>query len=445
MHSMGYGQELSASAPVPLGPVAAAPSAAGASRPREWAGTTRLLAPLLVLYVAVTAIAQPWGVLAGDEHDLLAYAQRILHGHYADLGTTNAIAFLWHGPGTPFVLAPFVALHVPLDAIRFLMAPLLFCAVLVFHRLLRVRLAPRAALAGAYALGLYLPFLAMLSAVHKEPLAILLVAAGLLGLSRYIASGGRRYLALGGLSLAGLAMVRLEYGWVLIALLLACGGWWALRRSSPAPRRATAVAALAVAGCIPWLAYTYSLTHKPFYWGNSGGSSLYWMSPTGPGETGQWHAAHTVFQQARFARYRPFFEHLRTLPPLERDAAMQSTAIANIRARPAEYARNLAANAARLWFLVPVWPRVAWGALALCWIFNGPLLLASAWAAATLIRNRGRLAPETFPIAAFAGIGLLLHLFPSADPRMLLPLVPALVWLIAQAAAVRLVPRQVHA
>jgi 4-amino-4-deoxy-L-arabinose transferase-like glycosyltransferase len=395
------------------------------------------------VYLAVTAIAQPWGAVAGDEQDLLWYARSILAGHYAAPHTMDAIRFLWHGPGTPFVLAPLVAAHVPLEAMRFLMAPVLFGAVLVFHRLLRVRYSPRAALAGAFALGLYLPFLPMLTAVRKEPLAVLLVASGLLGLSRYIARGDRRYMALGGLSLAALVMVRLEFGWVVIALLLACGGWWALRRSSLAPRRATAVAALAVAGCVPWLAYTYSLTHKPLYWGNSGGSSLYWMSPTGPGETGQWHAGHTVYRNAKFARYRPFLRHLQTLPPVARNAALQNTAIANIRAHPAEYARNLAANAGRMWFLVPFWPRQAWGTLALCWIFNGLLLLGSAWAAATLFRNRLRLAPETFPIAAFAGFGLLLHLFPSADPRMLLPMVPALAWLIAQAAAVRFDFRQV--
>jgi hypothetical protein len=386
-----------------------------------------------VLYLLVTAIAQPWGAPAGDEHDLLGYAQRILHGHYAEPGTMSPNRVLWHGPGTPFLLAPFVALHVPLDAMRFLMAPLLFCAALVVHRLLRVRFGPRFALAGAYAFGLYLPFLTMLPGVHKEPLAVLLVAAGLLGLSRYIARGDRRYMVLGGLSFAGLVMVRLEYGWVVIALLLACGGWWLLRRSWPAPRRATTVAALALAGCVPWLAYTYSQTHKPLYWGNSGGSSLYWMSPTGSGETGQWHADHTVFQQVRLARYRPFIAHLQSLPPLARDAAMQSAAIANIRAHPAAYARNLAANAARLWFDAPFWPRESGGALALYWVFNGLLLLASGWAAATLVRNRRRLAPETFPIAAFAGIALLLHVFFSAYPRMLLPIVPALVWLIAQA------------
>ncbi|MEA2426849.1 MAG: hypothetical protein QOF37_477 [Thermoleophilaceae bacterium] len=436
--------ERSTNAAVRLPSVARAQAVARSPRRLAVRGAALRLAPLLPLYLAVTAIAQPWGHLAGDEHDFLTYAQRILHGAYADPHTMNPNLFLWHGPGTPFLLAPFVALDVPLEAMRFLMAPLLFGAVLVFHRLLRVRLGPRASLAGAYAFGLYLPFLQPLRSVHKEPLAILLVSAGLLGLSGYLARGGRRYLALGGISLAGLVMVRLEYGWVMIALLLVCGGWWAVRRSWSPPRRAAAVAALAVAGCVPWLAYTYSLTHKPLYWGNSGGSSLYWMSPTGPGETGQWHADHTVFQNARFARYRPFIGHVKSLPPFARNAAMEKAATANVRAHPAQYARNLAANAARLWFLVPFWPRQPWGTLALYWVFNGLLIAASGWAAATLVRNRRRLAPETFPIAAFAVIGLLVHLFPSADPRMVLPIVPALVWLIAHAAALRSDTREVH-
>jgi hypothetical protein len=37
------------------------------------------------------------------------------------------------------------------------------------------------------------------------------------------------------------------------------------------------------------------------------------------------------------------------------------------------------------------------------------------------------------PLAAFAVAGLGIHLLPSADPRMTLPLVPVLVWLIVVA------------
>lgn len=404
---------------------------------RRISRTTLRLAPLLPLYLIVTAITQPWGVLAGDEGSFLDYSHRLLHGHYAAPHTMDPGSFLWHGPGTPALLAPFVALHVPLGAMRFLMAPLLFGAVLVFHRLLRFRLAPRAALIGAYAFGLYLPFYQPLRGLHKEPLAILLVAMAFLALSRYLAAGRRRHLVLAGLAFAALVMVRLEYGWVLIVMLLGGAVWWALRRSSPAPRRTVAVMAIALLGCVPWLAYTYSLTHQPLYWGNSGGISLYWMSPTGSGETGQWHAAHTVFESQRFVRYRPFFTRLRALPPLERNAEMERVAKLNMRAHPAAYVRNLAANAARLWFLVPFWPRQAWGLLIIYWVFGAALIASSCWAAVRLARDRRGLPAETIPIAAFAVIALALHLLPSADPRMTLPVVPALIWLVAYAAARR--------
>ena len=402
---------------------------------REPVRVALLLAPLFVLYLVVCGLAQPGPDPVRDEPDLLAAAGRLLDGQ---LVATHAgpRAYLWHGPGVVALLAPLVALDLPLTAIRFVEPILMACAALLFHRLLRLRLGPRASLAWTYAFGLYVPFFSVVPQVHKEPLCILLVVMSMLALSRALASGRPLLLAAAGLSLSAVVMVRLEYGWVVLALLVIAGVAWALRRSSPTARRLVAIAAIAVAGCVPWLAYTQHLTGQPLFWGTSAGLSLFWMSPTLPGETGQWHEPAKVAGDPAVAAYAPLFRRLASLHPLESDRRLRELALANIRARPLAYARNLAANAARLVFSVPMRPRLPVLGIAVYVLFNSLVVGGVAWAAAVLWRRRGALAPETAPIALFAALAIAVHLPTSASPRMFLPVVPALLWLVAQAFAI---------
>jgi hypothetical protein len=396
----------------------------------------RVALPLLALYVAVCALAQPGPHPVRDEPDLLAAAARLLDGHLVPSGAvTTPRAYLWHGPGIVALLAPFVALGLPLTAMRFIEPLLMVAAALLFHRVLRVRLRPGPALAWTYAFGLYVPFFSVVPQVHKEPLAVLLVVAGILALTRALSGGRWPSVAAAGLALAALTMVRLEYGWVSVALLACGAAGWAAHRRSVRARRLVAIAAVAVAGCVPWLACTYHLTGKPLYWGTSSGLSLFWMSPTVPGETGQWHEPSQVSWDPALARYRPFFRELQTLDPVESDSRLRERALANIRARPGDYARNLAANAARLLFSAPMRPGLPPLGVAVYALFNSLLMAAAGWAAVILWRRRRAVPPETVPIALFAAIAIAAHLPPSASPRMLLPIVPALLWLVAHAAA----------
>jgi hypothetical protein len=403
--------------------------AAPRALPREW---LRLL-PLLALYVAVCALAQPSPDPVRDEPALLAAASRLLDGHLVPVHPTlDPRAYLWHGPGLVAVLAPLVALDLPLYAIRFVEPVLLGAAVLLFHRLLRRRLEPRAALLWTYAFGLYVPFYAVLPEIHKEPLSALLVVAAMLAATRALSGGGRAAVTAAGLALAALTMVRMEYGWVTIALLVVALAAWALRRDSQRARRTAAIAAIGVAGCLPWLAYTQQLTGKPLYWGSSSGLSLYWMSPTGGGETGSWHEPSSVFTEPALSRYRPFFASLRRLDAVASDDALRARASANIRAHPVAYARNLAANAARLFFAAPMRPALSVPRVGINVLFNGALLAGLLWAAVMARRRRLALPPETMPFALFAALAVAIHLPPAASPRMLLPIVPVLLWLVAQ-------------
>jgi 4-amino-4-deoxy-L-arabinose transferase-like glycosyltransferase len=391
-----------------------------------------------VFYVVVCAVAQPGPDPVRDEPALLAAAARMIHGQIVPAGlVTDPRAYLWHGPGLVALLAPLVALHVPLPAIRYVDPLLMGGATLLFHRLLRMRLEARPALGWTYAFGLYVPFLSVVPEVHKEPLSILLVIAAMSALTRGLVTGRWLPLIGAGVALGALAMVRLEYGWVSIALLVVAIVWWAVQRGHVTARRLVAVTTVAVATCAPWLAYTYRLTGHPLYWGTSSGISLYWMSPTEHGETGQWHDPRTVRRDSALSAYRALFARVRTLDPVSSDRTLRRQAVANIRARPAQYARNLAANTSRLFFAVPMRPRLSLLRIAADVLFNSLLLAGVVWAAASLWRRRCTLPPETTPIALFTAVAVAVHLPASASPRMLLPIVPPLLWLVAQSVSAR--------
>jgi len=408
------------------------------------------LAPLLAGFIVTWAVSATGGRTISDEGPFLAAAHRLLHGHYAVTGAMDGTKYLWHGPGLPALISPLVAVGAPVTVIRLVGPLLLFVAIVLFYRLLRLRLSRRAALVGAYALGLYGPmYEGITSSLQKEPLALVASVIVLYGTARYVSAGHRRYLLLAGLALGALAMTRLEYGWVLTALLAAASIWWLLarlRHGANSPRARTArrwalVCAIGMLACAPWLAYTYSITHHFFYWGNSGGISLYWMSSPASDQLGEWHASHTVFADPRLAAYRPLFHFLATLPPLQRDLTLRHLAIVQAEGHPAKYALNLLANISRMFFGFPFSFTLSAAVLAGLVLFNTALLGGLTAAAISLRRSRRSLPPEATPFLWFAALAVAIHLFPSAEPRFLIPLIPIPIWVMAHALSRRSRPR----
>ena len=394
------------------------------------------LVPLLAVYVAVLAFfpAHP-----DDEAGYLELAERITHGTYvagdgdALLDEDPASPDLWFGPGLPLTLVPLVALDVPIEVIRLAGPLFLFGAALLFYVLARDRWGPRIGLAATYAVGLYPPFWPLLSNLHSEPLAILFVAAAMLGLARHLARPTPGTFALAAAGLAGLALTRVAYGWVLTATLVAAVVWWIVRRGSVAAR-VVPVTAVALLLCTPWLAYTYAKTDRPLQWGNSGALSLYWMASPYRGDTGDWRQADDVFTDPRLAPHRAFFERLRGLTLAEQNARIEREALSNIAEHPLSYAGNVVANASRLLLNRP-YSDSAWRANDLLYAVSGlALLAAAAFAAVVLVPRRGSLPPETGPFAALALLAVGGHLLVAAYPRMLAPVVPLVGWLATLAA-----------
>jgi hypothetical protein len=184
---------------------------------------------------------------------------------------------------------------------------------------------------------------------------------------------------------------------------------------------------------VPWLAYTYSVTDRPFLWGTSGSLSAYWMSSPYPSDKGDWHCATDVFSEDWLAPHRVFFRAHADESPTEQNRALERRAFEQIRDHPGAYAGNLAANASRMLFNVPYSKR-GFEARSLAFVLPGLALVGLlALALARLSRARERLLPETVPFALFAAASFAIHLPISAYTRMLIPMMPLLAWLIVVA------------
>lgn len=384
------------------------------------------LLPILAAYVVISAVAIH-KTTTGDEGSYVAFAKNLTHGFYAQSDALHPGLYLWHGPGLPALLTPLVALHVPLGVMRIVVGPvLLFAAMMVFHRLARLCLSERTAVIATYGLALYLPFFAVMGTIYVEPLATFCFTLAALFMVRSF-RGGRRDHVWAGLALTVLALSRVEFGYVLLAALLLSGVWLLVSRRSLMARRSATAALLALVLCTPWLVYTYSLTSKPFYWGNSGGLSLYWMSA--PGNLGDWHG-QDVFTIPQLAAHRPLFTALKHLKAPDQDARLQHIAFQNIKHDPKHYLSNVVNNIDRLVFNSPYSFTNEKASSMLYAVPNALLLGVLFIAVLVAVRVRRRLSPEILPIAVLTVLGFAVHVPVAAYARFVTPLVPVTAWLV---------------
>ena len=406
-----------------------------ASRPLEVAFShpLLLLLPLLGLLLLLAVFVPE---RQDDEAGYLELARNLTHGHYAT-GRPDALLDgdpsypdLWFGPGLPLVLVGPVAAGLPIELIR-LVGPLsLFAGLLVFYALLRRSVRPGTALVATWALGLYLPFFSVLTNLHSEPLAVFFVAVAMYATARLLDDGGRLWPGVGAAALAGLALTRVDYGWVLTVLFVGLVAWWAVSRSRTV-RRLTATVGLSLVLCVPWLAYTVSETGRALVWGNSGSLSLYWMSSPESGDLGDWQQANDVFTNPNLAAHKPVFEQLRGLELPEQNAELERRAVENIVSNPLQYAGNVVANVSRMFFDTPYsYTQQRLSALFFA-LPNALLLCAALLAAVAAYRMRESLPAAAVPFAAFALVSFGLHALVAAYPRMLMPIVPVVVWFAA--------------
>jgi hypothetical protein len=331
------------------------------------------LSPLLAIYIALIVITQR-NELWGDETGYLGFATNLTHGYYSPPAPDID---LWWGPGYPMVLAPFVLLMLPWIAVKLLNAFFLFFAVVYFHQTVRLYSSSKYLVHLSYLFGFYLPFLRYLSFMITETLVVFLMSAITYHFCKLNQqpTSSRTHQVLAGLFLGYLALTKVFYGYVIAAGLVLAVLMFILLKRSDVAKRAIVTCGIGFLVCLPYLAYTYSLTGKLFYWGTSGGVSLYYMSSPFDDELGSWGPVFP--NRARWAHYAEelrgdptavdsdgsqklaehhlaFFDKVAQLPtgPAQ-DDAFKSAALANIRAHPFKYLKNWIANVGRLLFDYP--------------------------------------------------------------------------------------------
>jgi 4-amino-4-deoxy-L-arabinose transferase-like glycosyltransferase len=379
---------------------------------------------LLLAYVVIGIVNQAYPIGDTDELSYLFYADQLTHGGYAVSNPLMPDQFLWHGPGLPLILAPFVALDVPVELTRMIGPLSLFGAALVLRQTLRMSVSPRAATIGTAAFVLFYPLWSVIGDIYSEPPAALCVSVALYCWVRYRASGEERFAWYSGLALGYLALVRSEYGYVLLlGVIVSALAWAMLRRRACRTALVTSLIALVV--CSPWLAYTYSKTHEVFYWSNSGSLNLYSMATGKSRYLGDTFGG--VFEKPYLAEFRPLFGHLRTLPPEKQDSELRHMAIENIKHDPVLYARNVGYNVSRLAFNFP-WTAKEQSIRPLYYVVGDGILILALWIGLIWIAvsRRWRIVGVAPIFLGFATLAV--HLPVGGQPRFWMPVVPIFVW-----------------
>jgi hypothetical protein len=391
--------------------------------------TALLFLPLLLLYVII--VVHFYSIHdVGDAGNYLIYAKRILSGiHFSNPAD---VKLMW-GPGYPIFLIPFVALKLPLLSAKICNALFLYGAILFLFSTLKIVVKPGAALFAAYAAGLYIPFYPQLPVLFTEPMVYFLVSGMLYYSFRLIQKKSLSWpdLLICSLFTAYLALTKVFYGYVILTCLLVYAAFYLIRRKAQTLRMLL-VFLLALVWCMPYLAATYHLTGKIFFWGASGGGQLFWMTTPYANEYGDWIAISEVRNNPELlARYGAVLNPIFSKSQPESDAMLKALAVKNIIQHPTKYFINWVANLGRLVFEYP-YSYSPQTMNALFFILPNSILLTLVLLSLLPAFKRWKQIPyEIKTLTLFAGVALGGTSLLSAYVRQFTPTVPLIIIWIA--------------
>ena len=380
--------------------------------------------PLLVIYITLV-VAMSTNAPKGDETGYLRIANRL-----AGQGTAADRALLWWGPGYPTLLVPFVVLGIPLLGAKLLNALLLFGAVIYFYKTVTLWMRKRTGAMLTLMFGMYPPFLRYLHLLYTEIFALFLVCGFAYHFIRFHDRTrlSWKHLLLSAFWLAFLALTKVFFGYVVVAGLCLSGVAFLWKRHAML-LKTFLLCALALVLCLPHLRYSYEITGKHFYWGSSGGLSLYWMSSPYAGELGSWHSFADVMSKEALIPHRAFFSEIVDLPKHESDAALRKRAVNNIARHPVKFAANWAANVSRLLFAYPYTNQRQQLRTLFYSVPNMFLIVLFGCGIYPAIKGRRRIPGSLYSILCFGLISLGGLSLLSACARMFIPLIPIfLIW-----------------
>lgn len=393
--------------------------------------------PFLLWYVYLICINK-WPALYGDEIRYADFASNLLHGYYSP---PPPHVNLWNGPGYPLLIVPFMALRVHAFYITLMNALYQYLAVVFLYKALKLITNNKTALVFSILLAVYPNLLSILPILYTEAFTCLMVSALVYTITLSYIKKQVQYSVMAGLILGYLVLTKVIFGYVLIICLAACLLLLLLRRYRPNAQLSAKVLLIALAVTIPYLAYTYHLTGKALYWGDSGGMSLYWMSTPYNNEYGDWKLPQLnnnqyplLFKSPEGAAMlkknhsREIGFILKHKNEVEQDELFKQTAIKNIENKPVKFISNYLYNLSRMLFNFPYTYSYQDGAIVGNIIRGSSILWASLIGIiVTWVNWRKIIYPLKF-ILLVTGVYLLLSGALSAYPRQLDVMMPVLLF-----------------
>ncbi len=306
----------------------------------------------LVLHI-VNALVFDRPDMIWDEARYSWFANNMTQGFY----TTAEKADIINGPGYPLVLAPLMALHVPLLGQRMVNALFLAFAAWFTFRAVLPYAGRRWALGVALILVFHPALVRRVPWLMTEALTCCCIAGFAWAFSAALRSEKWRWgtIVTAAAAFGYLTLTRVFFGNVIMAMLffLTLMLLWKSQREKVL--RAIVVMGLSFVICIPWLAFTHAKTGNLLCWSTNGGELLYWATSTQNGENGHWFSDDDVKKMPEHIAngHRDFYLKNYYLPIPQREEAFKQQAMANLRANPQGALSNWLCNWSRLAFGFP--------------------------------------------------------------------------------------------
>ncbi len=309
--------------------------------------TLVLFLPLLIIYILIGVFTIKPGFDFGDEGRYVGDVKNILSGKPLTLE---------QAPGYPLFLVIPRAIGLNWYWLKWFNPFLLFSVILfVTKSLSLLDFEKRHILAYGYGLGLYIPFWNEISYLYTEPLALAMISCSMYCCICFSQTHRKNYFISAALSLAFLALIKALIGYVVVVLCI-CGFVASIffkGKNADDIRKFGMIFAISFILCVPYLIYTYSLTGKIFYWANTGGENVYWLTNPVKGEYGFWNSDKRVFEDDNLASHRAFISDLPIEDRVRRNEMFASAAVENIKKHPAKCFYNWLCNIGRMFFNYP--------------------------------------------------------------------------------------------
>ena len=415
-----------------------------------------LFLPFLILYVFLILIFSE-SEFVGDESRFIMFAQNLTNGFYSPAPPATDLG---NSPGYPLILMPFVALNIPLIFIKLLNAVFYYFSIVFIFKALSQIVSYKFSIVFSFLWAIYPTFYEIMIYIFTDVFAVFLLSIFLLNTLKIFKNNfNKKYIIYSGLTLGYLILTKPIFGYVLLCMVAGILLLLLFNRKNQNHHKSLAVLIIAFLINIPYLAYTYQLSGKMFYWSSFGGNNLYWMSSPFESEYGDWMGfpaesddIHRIEGSEKIinSNHQKDFDELLSNKEVQKaninsngyieynltkgfvqDDLFKQIAIKNIKSKPIKYIQNCISNIGRMIFNYPV-SYVPQKPSTLSRLpINGILLVVTLFCLIpTLINWKSILYPIRFLlffiIIYFGG-----SILGSADIRMFLLVVPVLLFWIA--------------